>query len=158
MRSADESPPARLYLFDTSPTQLAAIAGRVLPAGYLRRSARYRYGPGVFKLDWALDGPIPWRDPNCLLASTVHLGGTCDEIAAAEAAVWRGEHPASPYVLVCQQSQFDPRRAPAGMHTGWAYCHVPAGSSVDQTEAIERQVELALRRAFGLRISWLAMR
>ncbi len=114
---------------------------RSCPRGYLRRLRRYRYGPGVFKLDWALDGPIPWRDPRCLDASTVHLGGTLEEIAAAEAAVWRGEHPARPFLIVVQQSQFDPSRAPAGKHTGYAYCHVPAGSDVDCTDAIERQVE-----------------
>ncbi len=153
VRSIDELPPARLYLFDTSPAQMATIAGPVLPSGYVRRLERYRYGPGVFKLDWALDGPIPWRDPNCLLASTVHLGGTFAEIAAAEAAVWRGEHPARPYVLVCQQSQFDTSRAPPGKHTGWAYCHVPAGSTVDQTDAIEQQVE---RFAPGFRALILA--
>lgn len=141
VRARAELPPARLYLFDTSPSELARIAGPALPAGYLRRLGRYRYGPGVFKLDWALDGPIPWLDPRCLEASTVHLGGTLEEIAAAEAAVWRGEHPARPYVLVAQQSQFDPSRAPPGRHTGWAYCHVPAGSTVDCTEAIEGQLE-----------------
>src|SRR5206468_1409929 len=91
--SLADLPPARVYLFDTSPAQLADIAAPVLPAGYLRKLRRYRYGPGVFKLDWALDGPIPWTDPRCLSASTVHLGGTLEEIAAAEAAVWRGEHP-----------------------------------------------------------------
>jgi phytoene dehydrogenase-like protein len=141
VRSISDLPSARVYLFDTSPAQLATIAGSVLPERYLRRLKRYRYGPGVFKLDWALDGSIPWKDPNCLLASTVHLGGTLEEIAAAEAAVARGEHPASPYVLVCQQSEFDRTRAPAGKHTGWAYCHVPSGSTVDLTDCVERQVE-----------------
>jgi phytoene dehydrogenase-like protein len=128
-------------LFDTSPAQLADIGEPLLPAGYVRRLRRYRYGPGVFKLDLALDGPIPWRDPRCLEASTVHLGGTLDEIAAAEAAVWRGEHPQRPFVLVVQQSQFDPSRAPAGKHTGYAYCHVPPGSNVDCTAAVEQQIE-----------------
>ncbi len=139
--SIAELPPARVYLFDTNPTQLAEIAGAVLPEGYVKRLRRYRYGPGAFKLDWALDGPIPWRDPSCLAASTVHLGGTLEEIAAGEAAVWRGEHPARPYVLLVQQSQFDSTRAPEGKQTGYAYCHVPAGSTVDMTEVIERQVE-----------------
>ncbi|MEM7434829.1 MAG: NAD(P)/FAD-dependent oxidoreductase, partial [Myxococcota bacterium] len=134
-------PPARMYLFDTSPNQLASIAGPVLPPRYVRRLGRYRYGPGAFKLDWALDGPIPWRDPDCLKASTVHLGGTLDEIAASEAAMYRGEHPERPYVLLCQQSQFDPTRAPEGKHTGYAYCHVPGGSTVDMTDAVENQVE-----------------
>ena len=108
VRSLADLPPARVVLFDTSPAQLADVGEPILPAGYVRRLRRYRYGPGVFKLDWALDGPIPWRDPRCLEASTVHLGGTLDEIAAAEAAVWRGEHPERPFVLVVQQSQFDP--------------------------------------------------
>lgn len=141
VRSLADLPAARLYLFDTSPAQLASIAGDVLPASYVRRLERFRYGPGIFKLDWALDAPIPWRDPRCLQASTVHLGGTLEEIAAAEAAVWRGEHPERPYVLLCQQSQFDPSRAPIGKHTGWAYCHVPAGSDLDLTEIVERQIE-----------------
>ncbi len=134
-------PAARLYLFDTDPHQLANIAGPVLPFRYLERLRRYRYGPGAFKLDWALNGPIPWKDESCLQASTVHLGGTLEEIAAGEAAMFRGEHPARPFVLLCQQSQFDPSRAPQGQHTGYAYCHVPAGSTVDMSEAIENQVE-----------------
>ena len=141
VRSLADIPPARVVLFDTSPAQLADVCAPLLPAQYLRRLRRYRYGPGVFKLDWALDGPIPWRDSRCLDASTVHLGGTLEEIAAAEAAVWRGDHPARPFLIVVQQSQFDPSRAPAGKHTGYAYCHVPAGSDVDCTDAIERQVE-----------------
>ncbi len=141
VRSLADLPPARVYLFDTSPAQLAAIAEPVLPARYVRRLRRYRYGPGVFKLDWALGGAIPWRDPRCLEASTVHLGGSFEEIATAEAAVWRGEHPERPFVLVCQQSQLDPTRAPPGKHTGYAYCHVPAGSTVDVTAHIERQIE-----------------
>jgi phytoene dehydrogenase-like protein len=139
--SAADLPPARVYLFDTDPRQLVEVAGSVLPSRYVGRLRRYRYGPGVFKMDWALDGPIPWRDPNCLQASTVHLGGTLEEIAASEAAVWRGEHPERPYVLLVQQSQFDRTRAPAGKHTGWAYCHVPARSTVDMTDAIEGQIE-----------------
>jgi phytoene dehydrogenase-like protein len=141
VRSIADLPSARVYLFDTSPAQLAAIAEPVLPRRYVRRLRRYRYGPGAFKLDWALDGAIPWRDPRCLEASTVHLGGTLEELAAAEAAVWRGEHPERPFVMLCQQSQFDPTRAPPGKHTGYAYCHVPAGSTVDVTDRIERQIE-----------------
>ena len=141
VRSLGDIPPAGVVLFDTSPAQLADICAPLLPAGYLRRLRRFRYGPGAFKLDWALDGPIPWRDPRVLEASTVHLGGTLDEIAAAEAAVWRGEHPERPFVLLVQQSQFDPGRAPAGKHTGYAYCHVPAGSTADLTDVVERQIE-----------------
>jgi phytoene dehydrogenase-like protein len=134
-------PPSRVVLFDTSPAGLAEICESSLPMGYLRRLRRYRYGPGVFKLDWALDGPIPWRDPRVLEASTVHLGGSLEEIAASEAAVWRGEHPQRPFVLLIQQSQFDPSRAPAGKHTGYAYCHTPHGSTTDLAEVVERQVE-----------------
>jgi phytoene dehydrogenase-like protein len=141
VRSLADLPPARVYLFDTSPGQLATIAEPILPARYVRRLRRYRYGPGAFKLDWALDGAIPWSDPRCLEASTVHVGGTLEDIAAAEAAVWRGDHSERPFVLVCQQSQFDPSRAPPGQHTGYAYCHVPSGSTVDLTAHIERQIE-----------------
>ncbi len=134
-------PSARVVLFDTSPDQLARIAGDALPAGYRRRLGRYRYGPGVFKLDWALDGPIPWRDPRCLEASTVHVGGTLDEIRASERDMYRGRHTERPYLILCQQSDFDDTRAPAGKRTGYAYCHVPHGSTVDMTDAIEAQVE-----------------
>ncbi len=155
VRSLADLPPARVFLFDTSPAQLADIAGPALPARYLRRLRRYRYGPGVFKLDWALDGSIPWSDPRCLEASTVHVGGSFAEIAAAEAAVWRGEHPERPFVMVCQQSEVDPARAPAGKQTGYAYLHVPPGSTVDLTEIIERQIE---RFAPGFRDRILARR
>jgi phytoene dehydrogenase-like protein len=141
IRAAADLPPARVYLFDTDPRQLAAIAGPALPAGYVRRLRRYRYGPGVFKVDYALDGPIPWSDPSCLEASTVHVGGSLDEIAASERAMWRGEHAERPFLIVVQQSQFDPTRAPPGKHTGYAYCHVPHGSSVDMTDRIEAQLE-----------------
>ncbi|MCA9530521.1 MAG: NAD(P)/FAD-dependent oxidoreductase [Myxococcales bacterium] len=141
VRTLADIPPARVVLFDTSPAQLASIAGPVLPAGYLRRLRAFRYGPGVFKVDWALDGPIPWTDPRCVGASTVHVGGTLEEIAAAEAAVWRDEHPARPFVLVVQQSDLDPTRAPKGKRTGYAYCHVPSGSTVDQADAVEQQIE-----------------
>jgi phytoene dehydrogenase-like protein len=137
----DELPAARVVLFDTSPDQLATIAGDALPAGYRRRLGRYRYGPGAFKLDWALDGPIPWRDPACREASTVHVGGTLDEIRASERDMYDGRHNARPFLILCQQSEVDPTRAPAGKHTGWAYCHVPHGSTVDMTDAIERHVE-----------------
>lgn len=141
VRSLGDLPPARVVIFDTSPAQLADIGEPVLPAHYVRRLRRYRYGPGVFKVDWALDGPIPWRDPRVREASTVHVGGTLDEIAFAEAEVWRGRHPERPFLILVQQSEFDPARAPEGKHTGYAYCHVPAGSDVDLTEAIENQVE-----------------
>jgi phytoene dehydrogenase-like protein len=134
-------PPSRTVLFDTSPDQVASIASQVLPTTYVRRLRRYRYGPGIFKIDWALDGPIPWTDPACLDSATVHLGGTLDEIVQSEADVWHGRHPDRPFTIVVQPSLFDASRAPAGKHTGWAYCHVPAGSTLDRTEAIEGQVE-----------------
>src|SRR5579884_1041716 len=132
---------ARAVLLDVTPRALIELAGDRLSSRYRRRLERYRYGPGVFKLDWALDGPVPWRAEGCARAGTVHLGATLDEIAASEAAAFRGEIPERPYVLLAQQSLFDPARAPAGMHTAWAYCHVPNGSTVDMTERIERQVE-----------------
>ena len=132
---------ARAVLLDVTPRGLLALAGDRLPLRYRRRLERYRYGPGVFKLDWALDGPIPWLAEECTRAGTVHLGATLEEIAASEAAPMRGEIAERPYVLLAQQSLFDPTRAPAGRHTAWAYCHVPNGSDVDMTEPIERQVE-----------------
>jgi phytoene dehydrogenase-like protein len=132
---------ARVVLFDTSPDELVRIAGDVLPAGYRRRLARYRYGPGVFKLDWALDGPIPWRDQACSEASTVHVGGPLEEVCASEHDMFHGRHSERPFLIVCQQSEIDPTRAPAGKHTGYAYCHVPHGSTMDMTTAIERQIE-----------------
>jgi phytoene dehydrogenase-like protein len=139
--SLDDLPPARAVLLDVTPRQLLAIAGARLPSAYRRRLARYRYGPGAFKVDWALAGPIPWRSPECGRAATVHVGGTMAEIAAAEAAVVAGGHPERPFVLLAQPTLADPSRAPEGRHTAWAYCHVPGGSPVDMTERIERQVE-----------------
>jgi phytoene dehydrogenase-like protein len=139
--SLDQLPPVKAAFFDVTPRQLLRIAGDVLPAGYRRSLGRYRYGPGVFKLDWALDGPIPWQAAECGRAGTVHLGATLAEIAASERAVWRGQHPERPYVIVVQQTPFDPSRAPDGKHTGWAYCHVPNGSGFDMTGRIEAQVE-----------------
>jgi len=134
-------PRARAYLFDVTPRQLLSIAGDRLPSGYRRQLQRFRQGPGVFKLDWALDGPIPWAAQGAGRAATVHLGGTLAEIAAAESAVAAGRHPERPFVLLVQQTPFDASRAPAGKHTAWAYCHVPNGSTVDMTAAIEAQVE-----------------
>lgn len=139
--SLDELPPARAILFDTSPRALVTIAGPRIVGRYRAGLAAFRYGPGVFKVDWALDGPIPWRSPAVARAGTVHLGGTLDEIVAAEGEVARGRHPAWPFVILVQASLFDPTRAPEGRHTGWAYCHVPNGSSVDMTGRIEAQVE-----------------
>jgi phytoene dehydrogenase-like protein len=137
----DEFEHARFVLFDTSPASLSDIAGDALPIGYRRRLGRYRYGPGVFKLDWALDGPIPWSDSRCLEASTVHVGGTLDEICRSERDMYRGRHNEHPFLILCQQSQFDAGRAPQGKHTGYAYCHVPHGSTLDRTGAIENQIE-----------------
>jgi phytoene dehydrogenase-like protein len=131
----------RVILLDVGPKQLLELAGGQLPDPYARQLARYRYGPGSFKLDWALDAPILWRSPECSRAATVHLGGTLAEIAASEAAAWRGEVAEAPYVILTQPSLFDATRAPAGRHTAWAYCHVPNGSPADMTERIEAQVE-----------------
>jgi phytoene dehydrogenase-like protein len=139
--SLDDLPPARAVLCDVTPRQLLQLAGPRLHAGYRRQLARYRYGPGAFKVDWALSGPIPWTAPACRCAATVHLGGTLAEIATAEEAAWYGRLTERPFVLVAQQSLFDPTRAPAGKHVAWAYCHVPHGSTVDMTEPIERQIE-----------------
>ncbi len=141
VRSLDELPPARAVLLDLTPRQFLAVAGDRLPAGYRRGLERYRYGPGVCKVDWALSEPIPWRDEAPRRAGTVHLGATLDEIAASERQIWRGQLPERPYTLVAQQSLFDSCRAPEGRHTGWAYCHVPHGAAADMTAAIEAQVE-----------------
>ena len=131
----------RLVVLDVTPRGLLELAGDRLPDRYRRRLERYRYGPGVFKLDWALAGPIPWRADECSRAATVHLGATLEEIAASEAAPAQNRSAERPYVLLAQQSLFDPTRAPDGQHTAWAYCHVPNGSSVDMTERVESQVE-----------------
>jgi len=141
IETESQLPRAGRLLFDTSPAAMARIMGPRFPAGFADRLARYPHGPGVFKVDWALSGPIPWRAPHCLEAATVHVGGTLEEIAAAEAAPWRGECPERPFVLVTQPSLFDPSRAPVGQHTAWGYCHVPRGSTVDMTARIEAQLE-----------------
>jgi len=141
VKSFDMLPPARAILCDVTPRQLLRIAGNRLPASYQGKLARYRYGPGVFKIDFALDGPVPWKAGSCSRAGTAHLGGTLEEIAAGERAVWRGEHPERPFVLVTQPGLFDASRAPAGKHTLWAYCHVPSGSTFDMTTRIESQIE-----------------
>ena len=150
-----ELPPARAVLLDVTPRQLIDLAGDALPMGFRRRLAAYRYGPGVCKVDYALSAPVPWRDPVCADAGTLHLGGELDAIAASERAVWRGQQAARPFVLVSQPSRFDATRAPAGQHTLWAYCHVPHGSPVDVSEAITDQIE---RFAPGFRDCILARR
>ena len=134
-------PPHRVALFDVTPRQLLAIAGDRLPSGYRRALGRFRYGPGTFKLDLALDGPIPWRAAELDRAGTVHVGGTLEEIARSEGDVSRGRIPDRPFVLLAQQSRFDRSRAPEGRETVWAYCHVPNRSAVDMTEPILRQIE-----------------
>ena len=141
VESLDELGDAAPVLLDLTPREVLRIEAGRLPDGYRRRLSRYRYGPGIFKLDWALDGPIPWRAPDAARGGTVHLGGTLDEIVASEDAAVSGRHHEHPFVLLVQPSLFDPTRAPEGKHTAWAYCHVPNGSTKDMTDAIEAQVE-----------------
>lgn len=147
----DDLPGAEVTMFDVTPEQLLGIAGDRLPDRYRTRLGRFRYGPGVFKLDYALDGPVPWAADEVATAPTVHLGGTLAEIAFAQATVGAGEHPDRPFVIAAQPSVFDPGRAPAGKHTLWAYCHVPNGSTVDMTAPIERQIE-RFAPGFGARV------
>jgi phytoene dehydrogenase-like protein len=156
--SLAQLPPSRAVLCDVTPRQFLRIAGDRVPAGYKRRLERYRYGPGVFKMDWALDSPVPWRAAECRRAGTIHLGSTLAEIAASERDAWEGRVCEKPYVLVVQPTVCDPSRAPAGRHTLWAYCHVPHGSTADMTARIENQIEryapgfrdcIAARHAMG---------
>jgi len=149
--SLDSLPATRSVFCDVSPRELVRIAGTRLPQDYLRRLGRFRHGPGAFKVDYALDGPIPWTAGACARAGTVHLGGTLQEIAESERAPWRGRHAERPFVLLAQHSLFDPSRAPEGKHTAWAYCHVPSGSQFDMTERIEAQIE-RFAPGFGKRI------
>jgi phytoene dehydrogenase-like protein len=153
--TVEDVPRTRAVLFDVTPRQLHDIAGEHFTDDYNKALQRYRYGPGVFKVDFALDGPIPWEARECLRAGTVHLGGTLEEVTAGEAAVGRGEHPERPFILLAQQSLFDNTRAPEGKHTVWAYCHVPNGSALDMTGRIEAQIE---RFAPGFRERILAKR
>jgi phytoene dehydrogenase-like protein len=141
IRSLDQLPSSNAVLFDIGPKQLLEIAGHRLSSLYKWQLERYRYGMGVFKVDWALNGPIPFTAVECRQAGTVHLGGTLPEIAASEKSSWTGTHSDKPFVLLAQQSLFDTTRAPEGKHTAWAYCHVPGGSIKDMTEIIEHQVE-----------------
>ena len=141
VKRLEELPASRVTLLNVTPRQLIAIAGHRLPGSFRRRLQDYRYGPAAFKIDWALSGPIPWRAQECARAGTLHLGGTLAKIAHAEREVWQGRHPERPFVLLSQPSLFDPSRAPKGLHTAWAYCHVPNGSRVDMTDRIEAQVE-----------------
>jgi phytoene dehydrogenase-like protein len=137
----DQLPAHRSVLFDLSPRQVLEIAGSRLGGLYAAQLRRYRYGPGSFKLDLTLNGPIPWRNPEVEQAAMVHLGGTLEEVAASERAVARGRVSERPFVLLSQPSLFDASRAPQGMHTVWAYCHLPNGSGLDLSERIERQIE-----------------
>ena len=144
-----------LFLCDLTPRQLIKVGGQRLSESYRQRLERFRYGAGVFKVDYALNAPIPWKASDCLRAATVHLGGTFEEIAASEKAVRNGQHADRPFVLLAQPSLFDDSRAPAGKHTAWAYCHVPNGSKVNMLEKLENQIE---RFAPGFRDCVLARR
>ncbi|HEY2378750.1 MAG TPA: NAD(P)/FAD-dependent oxidoreductase [Gemmatimonadaceae bacterium] len=141
VKSLDELPAARVVLLDLTPRQVLRVAERRLPSRYKRALGRFRYGPGVFKVDWALADAVPWRADECRQAGTLHLGGTIDELAANEAAVARGEHPERPTVLISQPTLFDTMRAPSGAHILWGYCHVPNGSTIDMLPRIEAQIE-----------------
>lgn len=141
VRSLADVKEGKLVLCDVGPREFLRIAEERLPTPYRRRLERYRPGPGAFKLDWALSGPVPWMNAGCGRAATVHLGGTLEEVAESEAAAWRGEAHPRPFVLFVQSSLFDSSRAPAPAHTGWAYCHVPNGSKEDMSSRIEAQVE-----------------
>ena len=139
--SVEQLPPSRAMLMDITPRQLIQIAGDRLPGSYINRLKKYRYGSGVFKVDYILSEPVPWNDPRCQRAGTIHLGGTFDEIAAGEKMMDSGQHVEKPYVLIAQQSNFDDTRTPDNRHTLWAYCHVPNGSTRDMTTEIENQIE-----------------
>jgi phytoene dehydrogenase-like protein len=139
--SLDELPPAGIVLLDTTPNGVLRIAGDGLDRRYARALSRYRYGVGVCKVDWALSEPIPWKDPNLARTATVHIGGSLDQVAASERAIWNGRISDHPFTILVQHSLFDPTRAPAGKHTAWAYCHTPAGSAEDYTSRIEAEIE-----------------
>jgi phytoene dehydrogenase-like protein len=141
VRSLDQLPSAHAVLFDVTPRQLLQIAGHRFSSIYKWQLERYRYGMGVFKIDWALDAPIPFTAEGCKKAGTVHIGNTLEEIAEGEQLIWQGKTAENPFVLLAQPSLFDPSRAPRGKHTAWAYCHVPNGSKTDMTAAIENQVQ-----------------
>jgi phytoene dehydrogenase-like protein len=141
LRSLAELPRARALLLDVTPRAFVAMAGDQLPVSYRRSLARFRYGSGVCKVDFALSGPVPWEATLCRKAGTVHVGGTYEEVAASEAEVAAGRHPLAPYVLAVQPGVVDASRAPAGRHTLWTYCHVPAGSTLDMSSRIEAQLE-----------------
>jgi phytoene dehydrogenase-like protein len=137
----DKLPPARVVLCDLSPKPLLRIVGDTFPTAYRQKLGRYRYGMGVFKVDWALAAPIPWRADECRRAGTLHLGASLSEVAASESAAWEGRIADQPFVLLSQPTLFDPSRAPAGKHVAWGYCHVPAASTADMLDRVERQIE-----------------
>jgi phytoene dehydrogenase-like protein len=139
--SMKDIPAVRATFFDVTPRQLLVIAGETFPSSFKRKLQRFRYGPGVFKMDWALSGPVPWRATECDQAATVHLGGSFQEILDSERDAWEGRINARPFIIACQPSLFDSSRAPAGKHTLWAYCHVPNGSNTDMVTIIEDQIE-----------------
>ncbi len=141
IRDLGELPEADATLLDLTAWQVLAVAGERLPRRYRKRLEKFRYGPGVFKMDWALSEPIPWQSPDCRRAGTIHLGGSAAEIARSVETSWTGEPDEAPYMLVVQATLFDPSRAPDGKHTAWAYCHVPHGSTVDMSARMERQIE-----------------
>ena len=159
VESVEELPTHGAALLDLVPKGVLQIAGSELPNAYRERLARFRHGPGAFKMDWTLEAPIPWRAPDCARAATVHLGGTMEEIAEAERQVAAGEHPQHPFVLLVQPTLFDSARAPEGKHVAWAYCHVPNGSTTDMTGPIEDQVERfapGFRDVIRKRSAWTA--
>lgn len=141
IESLDALPKSRVVLCDLTPRQLIRMAGDRMRGLYKWRLSRFRYGPGVFKMDWALNAPVPWRAAECARSGTLHLGGSFADVAESERDAWEGRVSDRPYVLVVQPSLFDATRAPAGMHTLWAYCHVPNGSTFDMRERIEAQIE-----------------
>lgn len=141
VRSLDDLPPSRLILLDVTPRQMIEIGGARLPPSYIRRLKRYRYGPAVFKLDWALERPVNWLDERVARAATVHLGASLPEIAMSERVIWQGGVSERPFVIIVQPSLFDGQRAPEGKHTLWGYCHVPNSFTGDMTESIEKQIE-----------------
>jgi phytoene dehydrogenase-like protein len=151
VKSLRELPPSDLVLCDVAPRGLLHLTGDQLPTPYRRRLQKWRHGPGVFKVDYALDGPIPWTASEVGQAATVHLGGTLGEITASERAAWTGRHAESPFVLLAQHSLFDETRAPKDKHTAWAYCHVPNGSTFDMRARIEAQIE-RFAPGFGERV------
>jgi phytoene dehydrogenase-like protein len=141
VRSLDQLPPYKILMLDVTPHQLLKLTKWQLSDSYRRKLDNYKYGPGVFKIDWILDGPVPWKAKECLDAGTVHLGGSLEEIANAEYTVWKNQLPEKPFVILAQPSLFDNTRTQSGGHIIWAYSHVPKDSTFDMTERIEAQIE-----------------